>query len=686
MVQPFPSGWTSHKKTIIMKKKLMMVALLLGTLSLGACVDDNETASVSAVREATAKQLKSVAAMNRAEAEATRTLAAAEVALMQAKAAAEKANAEYNQAMAEQKLKQAELQEVKNAGQSIENERKKAELEKQLANLEATKQQAQYDLADIAAQMETAELKAKAAILTAQKELKKAQQDLLDYEEYLANAKTAAERAEILAKRDALESLANAYVTAVNNLTSAKQDLYDAKSSLVSLESGLKTTQMTKEENIVNWKNQIAKKQLEIESYKKYANYTEDIDALKAKQMELGEKKKLLYDDYQAALLVYNQMVVDKTESQQLLDSLKNKDKFSTFARTAYEGQWNWSSGDVTYYGSYYDGDAYVSTDDLIAEIVYNTGTPLLRDDYAQTYKVYTHESGLTNRSTVDSLYIPSFPDMPDFRGDVEIRMEKREAELKENIKTNEEKLALAQRKYNGTPTKGDFGINGDDGKPSTEPCKNLVDSTAYLKPLYDAETDADKKDSLRNLYQGILNEEVLVKRDIEWRTKKLEDLPIELARFQEQWDMLKNYATYQQELQATIDTFNTMREKEYAEKIAAWFNYIDKWYAYSAVDDEITAINVILNGDYGVVDGEWVYITGADGIATSIKNLEDDIADLQAKIEDYSAIQTKEEAIEWQKKIVAAYEEIEKAREVIVAKTKAELDAAVAENEGTEE
>ena len=685
MVQPFPSGWTSHKKTIIMKKKLMMVALLLGTLSLGACVDDNETASVSAVREATAKQLKSVAAMNRAEAEATRTLAAAEVALMQAKAAAEKANAEYNQAMAEQKLKEAELQEVKNAGQSIENERKKAELEKQLANLEATKQQAQYDLADIAAQMEKAELDAKAAILTAQKDLKEAQQDLLDYEEDLANAKTLAERNEILAKRDALESLADAYVTAVNNLTSAKQDLYNAKSSLVRLENGLKTIQMPKEENIVNWKNQIAQKQLEIESYKKYANYTEDIDALKAKQMELDEKKKLLYDDYQAALLAYNQMAVDNTESQQLVDSLKYKDKFSTFARTAYTS--HWSSGSTVWYrGYYYDGDARVTTDNLVAEIVYNNGTPLLRDDYAQTYKVYTYEGGGYSIAIVDSLYIPSFPDMPDFRGDVEIRMEKREAELKEDIKTNEEKLALAQRKYNGTPTKGDFGINGDDGKPSTEPCKNLVDSTAYLKPLYEAETDADKKDSLRTLYNDILDEEVSAKREIEWRTENLEALPIKLARFQEQWDMLKNYATYQQKLQATIDTFNTMREKEYAEKIAAWFNYRDKWYAYSAVNDEITAINVILNGYYNSVDGEWVDIKGADGIATSIKNLEDDIAQLQAWIEDYSEIQTQEEAIEWQKKIVAAYEEIEKAREVIVAKTKAELDAAVAENEGTEE
>ena len=33
-----------------MKKKLMIIAVLLGALSLGACVDDNESQSVTNVR------------------------------------------------------------------------------------------------------------------------------------------------------------------------------------------------------------------------------------------------------------------------------------------------------------------------------------------------------------------------------------------------------------------------------------------------------------------------------------------------------------------------------------------------------------------------------------------------------------------------------------------------------------
>ena len=46
-----------------MKKKLMMVAVLLGALSLGACVDNDESASVEAVRNAKAEQLKGLAAL-----------------------------------------------------------------------------------------------------------------------------------------------------------------------------------------------------------------------------------------------------------------------------------------------------------------------------------------------------------------------------------------------------------------------------------------------------------------------------------------------------------------------------------------------------------------------------------------------------------------------------------------------
>lgn len=87
-----------------MKKKLMMVAVLLGALSLGACVDDNESASVTDIRSAKAEQLRAVAALYQAQADAEAMAAQAEADLMaaqaeyeRAKAAAEQANADLAQ-------------------------------------------------------------------------------------------------------------------------------------------------------------------------------------------------------------------------------------------------------------------------------------------------------------------------------------------------------------------------------------------------------------------------------------------------------------------------------------------------------------------------------------------------------------------------------------------------------------
>ena len=147
-----------------MKKKLMMVAVLLGALSLGACVDDNETQSVTDVRNAKAEQLQARADMNNAEAEAQKIQADAEAALMTAKAEAQKAAAAKVNAEAETIKKRTELVELQkeaagleNDAAKIENKRKQVELETALANLEVTKKQAEKDLAELAARMEHGE-------------------------------------------------------------------------------------------------------------------------------------------------------------------------------------------------------------------------------------------------------------------------------------------------------------------------------------------------------------------------------------------------------------------------------------------------------------------------------------------------------------------------------------------------
>lgn len=660
-----------------MKKKFMMVALLLGTLMLGACVDDNETASVSAVREATAKQLKSVAAMNRAEAEASKTLAAAEVALLQAKAAAEKANAEYNKAMTEQKQKAAELLELQKEGTSIDNQKKQAELEKQLAELEKTKLKAQKDLADIEAQMKQAEMDAQAALMRAQKDLLAAQQELLDVEERLAAAKTQAERDAILAERDELQRLAANYSEAAYNLLVAKYDYNDAVNTLVGLENGLVTAQQAKEKAIVDNNNLIAQYKVLIEAYKKYTNYTEDVQALRNKRVELVAKQSLLQDDYSAAYGEYIKLYwdVDNTASKALTDSLRNKDKFSTFARHAYS---DWS---------YTDGEKNKTVDYVIWNILDNGGNPLIAQDFSFYPKTYSYDipdlSTTISVDSGDSLAIDVFPTMPDLRGGwAELAVEDREAQLKTWIKDEQDTQKKLEKLYNGAATEGDYGVLVDDGNgnmiPSTKACKNLVDSTAYLKAKYEAETNETAKADYRTKYQAMLDQETQTKNDIEMYSSWAEFDQKALENLLEQWDMLKNYATYQAELQKAMDKRNAMVVEEYAEAVAAWYVYAEKYAAYTAVDKEIDAIDAVLDSNYGV--------QGAKDLEEKIKDCEDEIARLEADNEDYRNIESLEEAIAMQKDIVAAKEAVVKALEVIAAQTKAELDAALAKDEAAEE
>ena len=61
-----------------MKGKFMIIAALLGALTFGACVDTEESSSVTAIRNAKAEQLKSVATLNNAKAQAEAKKIAAE--------------------------------------------------------------------------------------------------------------------------------------------------------------------------------------------------------------------------------------------------------------------------------------------------------------------------------------------------------------------------------------------------------------------------------------------------------------------------------------------------------------------------------------------------------------------------------------------------------------------------------
>lgn len=124
-----------------MKKKFIAVYALIGVLALGSttltsCVDDNESASVTAVRDAKAAQLNALAAYQNAQAASEKIIGEAEAAIRNAEAEAKRIANE---------LENIELQKAQ-ATLSTDLEALKAKAEAELMNQQAVLEQAKANL------------------------------------------------------------------------------------------------------------------------------------------------------------------------------------------------------------------------------------------------------------------------------------------------------------------------------------------------------------------------------------------------------------------------------------------------------------------------------------------------------------------------------------------------------------
>lgn len=206
-----------------MRKKLMLVAALAGILSLGACVDDKESASVEAIRNAKAKQLEAMAVLYKAQAESELIYANAEKAYKEAQAEYEKSLAELNK----QELEQAKQRFA------IELERIKAEAEEAISRAKVSA--ATYELA------------------------------------LLNNAD------------QKLKSLYNNYAEGINTLNSLNQDLLGYKLQVAGLEAGVVSAEAYVKKETLRWNTEIANQTARKAALE--ALDANDKDAL-AKQME----------------------------------------------------------------------------------------------------------------------------------------------------------------------------------------------------------------------------------------------------------------------------------------------------------------------------------------------------------------------------------------------------------------
>ncbi len=306
-----------------MNKKLLLGALLVCGMgaTITGCVDDTESASVTAVRNAKAEQIKALAGLSDAQAQA---------ALINANAvkAAQEAQAALFQAQAAQAEAQA-------AYQNAQTESAKAAAEEAMARAEVAKQKAANELQTLATQLEIDMLNQKKDLLDAQNA----------YESALKQGDT-----QQLAD---LQLLLNNYNSASSSLISAQYWLAINKIDLANLEAGLVNTKENAKTQIAQENEKIAKAQAEIDGLQAeldtYQNYGSAAEA--QKQLEAaGKEKDTAYNTYTDADVANDLAQQKLNEAQTAMDDSAYQQNVETCPALVIEG-WN--------IGSYYNNNTY---------------------------------------------------------------------------------------------------------------------------------------------------------------------------------------------------------------------------------------------------------------------------------------------------------------------------------------
>lgn len=658
-----------------MKKKLLMVAVLLGALSLGACIDDNESQSVTNVRNSKAAELKSIAAMEKAEAEARVTLANAEAALNAAKVKAEQALAAKARAQAEMEAKQLELIELQkeaatlqNEKELIENQKKQAELDAELAQLAVTQKENEEQLARIANEVLLLEQQNQTALYEAQLALERAEQDLLDKNEALANAKTEAERQTILAERTKLQQRSAAYTQAVNELIVAKTTLSSYQTALVTLQTGLTTLQESKESTIADNNVTIAENLVKIDIYKQYQNYQEDPEALKNKIEDLQIENNKLADVNNAKLNAYWDVEVN-TDAVEAADEEIEALDFYNFVI---------NGGNVA--GEYESvGNDGIINKSSFTVYTLNSYVPKADAGKYRKYYYYTPEGADVPYwvSIGDSIYV----DCDELTADI------RQVELAVNsdlnnyttwLENENRGLKEAQSQYDGVPMYYEWDSTTEKWVEKViEDGVNAVDNTAAKKKLMDETTDDAEKAQYKVEYEAAIVQEnnlkdriVNCKNTIAYYTACIEALKAG-------WKMYQEYDANVEALQAKLDARNEADVNAYSAKVVAWKEYRDVNAAYSKVNAEYNAAQTLYWGAIPVQDpssGDEYYVNSVKNIADAIAALEAENEALEAENANFAAITTQEELIAAQNARIAAQTAVVTAKEAAVEATKAAL------------
>lgn len=255
-----------------MQNKTLFAALLVGALCLSSCVKNVESESVTAVRNAKAKQIESIAKLNEATAQAEiikanaeATIAEAQAKLLEAQAKQAEANAALIQAQAELQAVNIQIQLVKLEEEKVILQAKKAELQKLIAEYEAAIALAEAQMQEYLNRLANAEAQAEIDAL-------KNQAELLRQEKLLAAAAASLED-ELRAR---VTTVWNNYSTAVNNYNTKAVELVKKEAQLAKLQAKAVDNREITYDEIVAQEAKIARLEEELEVMEEYLEMTSD--------------------------------------------------------------------------------------------------------------------------------------------------------------------------------------------------------------------------------------------------------------------------------------------------------------------------------------------------------------------------------------------------------------------------
>lgn len=355
----------------------LMAVLALGSTTLTSCVDDNESASVTAIRNAKAEQLNALAAASNAEAEVQKAealLRQAQTAQLEQQTAQEKAEFEAKiealKAQYEQQRQNYEQLIIKNQA-SFRNTLYQNYIgaNNKLKELEGDYIEAQLNLASAKAGVTTAEKAAQATILAQDEEIAKQQAMIEAYKALPENSRDellkqieeltvqiAAKQAEVNLKKQAYTDAYNAYTEADDAYEGATK--FDNAGNRVDVDPTLKTGQAIKDLqstywNVLSWEP-VTPEDLTVSVYISKCSLDKNLATTTQRNLELA-----LADAEKTLGKSTDKWDEDATETQSLYAQLDKKKTDYEKAKKQFEDEEITEETLLDYQGKYYNFEKY---------------------------------------------------------------------------------------------------------------------------------------------------------------------------------------------------------------------------------------------------------------------------------------------------------------------------------------